>query len=63
MNDCVVLTDLKQQRTELKRGMARIRKDLRLCAGCPEKCAEFNDIKADIEQALSESLSELQHAQ
>jgi hypothetical protein len=59
MTDCIVLSDLRIQRAELKHGMARIKKDLKLCAGCDEKCTEYRIIKADIEQAISQTLNEL----
>ncbi len=58
--NCPVLSDLQQQRIELKRGMAQIKRDLKFCSRCDEKCKEFIAIKADIEQAISEALAEIQ---
>jgi hypothetical protein len=56
---CTVLEDLRLQRAELKRGMNRIKKDLRLCASCQEQCLGYKEIKADIEQAITQTLDEL----
>ncbi len=61
--NCPVLTDLQQQRIELKRGFSQIKRDLKFCAHCDDKCKEFVAIKSEIEQAISEALAEIQSCQ
>ena len=56
---CTVLEDLRTQRAELRHDLARIRKDLSLCAGCKARCPEYTLIKADIEEAIRLTLEEL----
>jgi hypothetical protein len=58
--ECPVYQDLKQMHLDLKKDLARIRKDLTLCRACPDKCDEFKRLKADIEEAIRSALAELQ---
>ncbi len=60
MTECAVLSDLKVQRATLKHGMAKIKKDLKLCASCQDKCPEYQAIRIDIKQAIRETLDEIQ---